>query len=264
MEQHDTQSNSLPAFVRTSTFYGQLLDRDYFDCEQRYFLEKISLLNRMVSGHGVICGLDVRLCHGGRAVTVTPGAALDRRGRILVVSSPSAPVDLGPPDEPDTREDPAEEERRNRDDYDQDDRHDKGRWAHVVICYHECPARPEPVMAPSCEGESACAPGRVEERYKIEIRPGRSPRIECECSSPDLVQGGRINYPALATWITQNCPSPKGDPCIPLANIRLRGGGCGKDDIDITIRPIVYTNDLLWDLLVGLANEAQQPRGGKA
>ena len=259
MEQHDTHSNSLPAFVRTSTFYGQLLDRDYFDCEQRYFLEKISLLSRMVSGYGVICGLDVRLCHDGRAVIVTPGAALDRRGRVIVVGSASAPVDL--PAEPEEPKEPKQT------DYDQDDRqgrNGKGRWAHIVICYHECAAKPEPVMAPSCEGESACAPGRIEERYKIEIRPGRAPHVDCESRSPDFVQAGRINYPAIATWITQNCPSSKGDPCIPLANIRLRREGCGKDDIDITVRPIVYTNDLLWDLLVGLANEAEQPRGGKA
>jgi hypothetical protein len=259
MEHHDTHSHSLPAFVRTSTFYGQLLDRDYFDCEQRYFLEKISLLNRMVVGYGVICGLDVRLCHGGKGVIVTPGAALDRRGRVIVVGSPSKPVDLpAPPEEP---KDPKQT------DYDQDDRHghnSKGRWAHVVICYHECAARPEPVMAPSCEGETACAPGRVEERYKIEVRPGRAPHIGCESRSPDFVQGGRINYPALATWITQNCPSTGGDVCIPLANIRLRGEGCGKEDVDITIRPIVYTNDLLWDLICGLLNEAEQPRGGKA
>jgi len=261
--ENDTHSDSLPAFVRTSTFYGQLLDRDYFECEQRYFLEKISLLNRLVSGYGVICGLDVRPCDEGRAVRVTAGTALDRCGQVIVVGSTSAPVKIG---EPGDRDEPDEPDDEKGDEYDdRDDRRGrKGRWAHVVICYHECSARPEPVMAPNCEDEEPCAPGRVEERYRIEIRPGRSPRIECECSSPDLVQGGRINYPALATWITQSCPPLKDDCCIPLANIRLHRGGCDNGDIDITIRPIVYTNDLLWDLLVGLANEAEQPRGGKS
>jgi hypothetical protein len=39
---------------------------------------------------------------------------------------------------------------------------------------------------------------------------------------------------------------------------------CHSDDIDITVRPIVYTNDLLFELILALMNEGQDyPRGGK-
>ena len=57
----------------------------------------------------------------------------------------------------------------------------------------------------------------------------------------------------------------KGDGCIPLANVRLpRGNRCESEDIDISVRPIVYTNDLLFELIVGVMNEWQpRPRAGK-
>jgi hypothetical protein len=56
------------------------------------------------------------------------------------------------------------------------------------------------------------------------------------------------------------------DVCIPLANIRLPEGEdpLQVSDIDISPRPIVYSNDLLFDILLTLAGETPTyNRGGK-
>jgi hypothetical protein len=55
------------------------------------------------------------------------------------------------------------------------------------------------------------------------------------------------------------------DPCLPLANVRLaKADGSSPADVDITIRPIVYTNDLLFEL-TNAQNSDQKARlrGGK-
>ena len=50
----------IPYFERNNFFYGKMMTvRDFF-AEQFYFNEKRWLINRMVLGWGVVCGLDVR------------------------------------------------------------------------------------------------------------------------------------------------------------------------------------------------------------
>ena len=78
------------------------------------------------------------------------------------------------------------------------------------------------------------------------------------------MMGGRLNYKQLAEFVTSSCAPVPCDPCIVLANIRLpkSGDACCADDIDISVRPIVYTNDLLFELLLGLTSHNQsRPKG---
>ena len=76
----------IPYFERNNYFYGKLMTvRDFF-AEQCYFNEKRWLINRMILGWGVVCGLDVRQkkdCPG--EVVVTPGLAIDCCGREVLV-----------------------------------------------------------------------------------------------------------------------------------------------------------------------------------
>lgn len=78
----------IPAFERNNFFYGKLMTvRDFCD-EQRYFNEKRWLLNRMISGWGVVCGLDVTVDTESGAtnrLSVSPGLALDCCGREILV-----------------------------------------------------------------------------------------------------------------------------------------------------------------------------------
>jgi hypothetical protein len=86
------------------------------------------------------------------------------------------------------------------------------------------------------------------------------------CSLNDVISGAHLSYDALATWITRPCRPVPDDPCIPIANVRLpaEGATCEAGDVDITIRPIVYTNDLLYELILCVMSDGQnRTRGGK-
>jgi len=77
---------------------------------------------------------------------------------------------------------------------------------------------------------------------------------------------GRVNYYALVERVTRGCPNLPSDLCIPIANIRLPEGDAQLEvsDIDISPRPIVYTNDLLFDIILGLVDQTPAyNRGGK-
>ncbi len=86
----------IPIFERNNYYYGKLLTvRDYED-EQCYFNEKRWLINRMVNGWGVVCGLDVEripiskgpceeIKYDETKVLVKPGLAIDCCGREILV-----------------------------------------------------------------------------------------------------------------------------------------------------------------------------------
>lgn len=73
-------------FERNNYFHGKVLSARDLTLEQRYFNEKRWLLNRMVLGWGVVCGLDVAL--EGGALVVQPGLALDCCGHEILVCEP--------------------------------------------------------------------------------------------------------------------------------------------------------------------------------
>ncbi|MEV7043524.1 hypothetical protein [Amycolatopsis sp. NPDC051061] len=75
------------AFVRPRFFAGQLLTEDDLTLLTDYVAGKDRLHNRMVSGPGVVCGLEVTCdsCAGG-TVSVHPGHALDCCGNDIVLS----------------------------------------------------------------------------------------------------------------------------------------------------------------------------------
>jgi hypothetical protein len=136
----------------------------------------------------------------------------------------------------------------------------------VLICYHECESDPMPILAGDCGNAQPCAPSTIREQYKIAFKEGCAPPISFECRIPEVASRRRIDYAALARWVSGTCPAPQEEPCIPLANIRLEGEHghrCKPENIDITIRPIVYTNDLLFDLLLALLTDTPEHRRGK-
>lgn len=75
------------AFVRPRFYAGQLLTEDDLGLLTDYVAGKDRLHNRMVSGPGVVCGLEVTCdaCAGG-TVAVHPGHALDCCGNDIVLS----------------------------------------------------------------------------------------------------------------------------------------------------------------------------------
>jgi hypothetical protein len=73
-------------FERNNYYDGKSLNvRDLTD-EQRYFNEKRWLINRMVLGWGVVCGLEV--CFQDGCLVVRPGLAIDCCGHEILVCAP--------------------------------------------------------------------------------------------------------------------------------------------------------------------------------
>jgi hypothetical protein len=243
--------------IRNRYFYGKLLDSYHFERETGYLNRKRWLINRLVNGWGVVCGLDVVSAERHEHLFVQPGVAIDKAGREIIVPSPSRHVEI--PSK--VVEEAAETESADRHGWKK-----RRTTVHLVLCYHECLIEPTPAMTTECNGAERCEPGAVAERYRLEFRPGPAPRVPMACHEydfPDVVSRRGIEYRLLAEWVTRACPEVPKDPCIPLANIRVWGEdrpGCGRDDIDIAVRPIVYSNDVLFLLLLSLLEEPEHRR----
>lgn len=253
--QQQRQRADLKTPVRNRYFYGKLLDVFHFELEQTYSNSKRWLLNRLVTGPGVVCGLDVTPTPDNKGVIVLPGLAIDRCGREIIVAEPSRPVELPPM--PPYQADTAKPENQAR--YQgRPERHVycEDEYAHVVLCYHECESDPVPALGGDCETVTLCAAGSIREQYRVEVREGYAP--ERASSFPDVITGRRINYSAIVEYVTRACRPLPDDCCIPLANVRLRDSGHGwEPEIDINCRPIVYNNRLLYDLLVSLVKHEE-------
>ena len=85
-----TNGYSLSTFERNNYFYGKLLTVRDFEAEQKYNIEKDRLIDRLILGEGIVCGLEIQLEPQTAAntlnLTLTPGVALDRSGSEIVVS----------------------------------------------------------------------------------------------------------------------------------------------------------------------------------
>lgn len=257
--------------VRNRYFYGKLLDVVNFELEQNYFNSKRWMLNRLVTGYGVVCGLSVQLAKDNQSVIVQPGLAIDKCGREIVVCAPSDPISLPAPPSPPapttsttggTGSPSAGGAASPGSPGDCCD----GAYVHLSICYHECPSDPVPAMGGDCDDHGLCSPGSIRERYALELDDGKLAPASNNSRVQDLISNGQINYGALANYITNPCVTLPVECCIPLANILIPdpGGSYDQSSIDITVRPIVYTNDLLYELILAFMNQGQsQARGGK-
>lgn len=238
----------LKAPVRNHYFYGKLLDVYHLELEQNYFNAKNQLVNRLITGPGVMCGLGVELTDHD-SVIVKPGMAIDRCGREIIVPHTSKRVPLPPL--PPYQKPGKKYQGSARSGYDEREspQYCERPFAHIVLCYHECGTDPVPTMAGDCETVAVCASSSIREQYKIEMREGFAPQRHSNFPR-DVIEEGKINYRALVDYVTDNCRALPDDCCLPLANVELRHGeGAWEPEIDISVRPIIYTNRLLFDLI---------------
>jgi hypothetical protein len=267
-------AGELKSPVRNRYYYGKLLDVHHFELEQKYFNLKRALINQRVIGSGVVCGLDVVLSQDVRSVIVQPGLALDRCGREIVVSCPSNPISLEPwlrpaPVTPPAASGSASPARANPASPAPDD----GKWIHLCLCFYECETDPEPAFGGDCDSEARCASGAIRERYKIDICEGKVKPPQAKCNLSELFSQNTLDYAALARFISRSCTRTPDSCCIPLANIQFPpaqtqnppagqtpGSQVPAPVVDITIRPVVLTNPLLFQLMLCLcAPNGQTP-----
>jgi hypothetical protein len=274
--------------VRNRYYYGKLLDVFHFDLEQSYFNNKRWLLNRLVSGYGVVCGLNVTLGSDGQSVAVTPGVAIDKCGREIIVCQQSDPFPLPAPLVPSTTNQgggPAPSQPANPAPAGvsatgvtvappppppppmNGDCSDTGVYKYLSICYHECPSDPSPALGGDCDTQAICTPGSIRERYSLKLTDGKLCPAPTTTSLPNVISNGTLNYQALASYVTNlPCCAPGVDCCIPLANIQIptQPQTYTQNSFDISIRPLVYTADMLYELMLAwMGPTAPALRGGK-
>jgi hypothetical protein len=143
-----------PHFERNNYFYGkQFTVRDLLQ-EQSYFNDKRQLINRMVLGWGVVCGLDVQWDPKKREFIVETGMALDCCGHEIIV---------------------CEQQRVPFDDYEEHCRGVREKPDHqgkFVLCldYDECHAEPVELPAGGCDDDERTEFNRVRDGFKLRIK----------------------------------------------------------------------------------------------
>lgn len=148
---------------RARYFHGMLMtDRDFRE-EQIYLNEKRKLLNQMLHGWGVVCGLKVKTTTpAGPNVIVEPGLALDCRGNeILVCEEQTIDPCVKPPSHTELQAGLCDESLIAGREF---------TTLYVMIKYKERITDPVPVYAPggSCE-EKVRDYSRTQEGYCIEV-----------------------------------------------------------------------------------------------
>ena len=174
-------------FKRSRYFHGQLMtDRDFRE-EQIYHNEKRKLLNRMLHGWGVVCGLEIEPVKEKKmTVRIGRGLAIDAAGNEIYLDE-SYELDLsetiGSSGQASGSDVCAENEEKKT----------ENRW-YIVLKYKEVPTDPVPVYTPGSEcEEKACDYSRIEEGYCIELsREGCTASNEqtlCETLNPNSDSG---------------------------------------------------------------------------
>lgn len=237
--------------TRNKYFYSKLMDAFHFELEQFYGIRKRSVLNRLALGHGVLCGLQVAPTADGKQIVVGPGICLDSLGREVIVPEQSRSVDP----------------RQPTDDCAQPDgeRLLNANVVHICLAYHECEAEPVPVLVGDCDRQSGCAASLIRERYRILVRKGPAPEMNPSCGFQNIFAPPPAGQPSplyseLVKRIGQPCPDPE-EPCVVLSEIKLPDGNAAITPamINPVVRPIVYNNELLFELLLCLAKQIEPP-----
>lgn len=258
-EQHHALGRlSTPA--RNHYFYGKMMDVNHFVLEQQYHIDMRRLLNRLGLGYGVLSGLGVKVVAGNGAETncirVCPGVAIDRLGREIIVPTMSRPINPWQL----TNEWGRPAGGTNN-----------GQKVLVCLAYHECPEEPTSVLVGDCETEQGYAPSIICERYRVLVlsREDFAGEHYC-CPGSDLLDtsdtacnGGSAgltpeSHRQLAEYVASLEPNwePRDEGsrpvCVPLALVTLPGsnGSLQQTDIDLSVRPLVFSSELLFRLLL--------------
>ena len=242
MQQHESSQScecgvcKVSHFERNNYFHGKLLSARDLKAEQLYFNEKRWLINRMILGWGIVCGLEVKQENG--CLVIEPGLALDCCGHELLVCEQKK---LGVKKiANDLRVDPCAPFRPIR-------------W---VLCleYSEC--KTEPVKLPSACGDDELGEhNRIRDHYQLTVR-----ELDEDCfedQSDDCCPYERLGCDPIHKVVldgSRKCPKCKDCECVLLAIGTLeRGPGDAAqfslDEDFWKYQRVVYTNPALANLI---------------
>jgi hypothetical protein len=215
--------------------FGLMLDVERFQREQDYFNQKRRILNRLVTGSGVVSGLGLAWNPATSTLSLAPGLAIDPAGREITVPKATV-IDVtqltdakGKP----TGAVPA------------------GASILVAIAYAEKKTDPVPLLVLDCDHPGGCAPSIIAEDFYfvVTVVPGPPPAFPgCVFGSLPLPPGAAL-LAAIANQIAGGYAAAPADTSIPLGRLDLSSGVLDA----VSDRPIVYDNTLLYQLIVCLA-----------
>lgn len=174
-------------FERNRYFYGKLLTANDFEAEQKYLNGKRSMLNRLLHGVGVVCGMNV-VKVDDNSIIVESGLALDYAGREIVVDQSvvrklSALDGFGSYQNEETKE---------------------AGYVYLCVDYFEAEAEPvHSIVQTSVKDMDGMEHGKYEEGYRLFL----TSREPAGGLSPDsLYKERRIVYWGHGIKITQSMP----------------------------------------------------------
>jgi hypothetical protein len=220
-------------YERNNYFYQKSFTvRDMF-AEQSYFNQKRYLINRMILGWGVVCGLDVCVPEGCNYLVVEPGLALDCCGREILVCER---IKLTP--------DLVKEHCGQGD--------SEIEWA-LCLEYDDCKSE----RVQTCEGKQEY--NRIRDHYRFRFYPKEEVCVQrqdescCPAEYEGLPGGKQSIHGDLCNRIREGCPECEECACVVLATGKLTyDGKAGAKITEIdpcTYRKLVHRNDLLFELL---------------
>src|SRR5262245_53356210 len=199
----------LVAPKRNHYFYGKLMDVAQFNKEQSYLNHKRWLLNRLMFGTGVVCGLDIVVdATDKNMLQLKPGMALDASGHEILV--PEA-VHFNPRKLTDEKGRPAGDALGS---------------VEICLAYGEKATDLVPVLVPDCDAPGHCAAGTVREGFHVLVRDpvGLLKPHGCELGEFPLPADDAL-HELLCKLINAESTPPPTHACVVLARVDLPAVG---------------------------------------
>lgn len=252
----DFECESLPPFERNNYFYGKLMTVDDFKVEQEYFVNKHRLINRLVHGSGVICGLRVLKTDENKEecpdkelpktslIRITEGVAIDCCGREIVVPR-CVDVDL--------------KEKLTLREVDED------RDAYVWIKHDIHGEKLVPVDSETPSDEVEQNYSRISESHRVEV-DWELPKSPSGCGDDTCREWNDYDDAEMEELYLRRCPPACKDGVVVLARVRVK-----RDEDTLVIemvdnmvqvgktvqRRLVYGNYRLFELIDSLSRRIE-------
>ncbi|HMK56393.1 MAG TPA: hypothetical protein VK448_07140 [Dissulfurispiraceae bacterium] len=231
----------IPCFERNNFFYGKLMTVRDFSAEQCYFNEKRWLINRMVHGWGVVCGLDVvAVKDNPTKVTVTTGLAIDCCGREVLVCEEQG-VELVPgPSDCHTKKGEDNGEKK----------------LYICIDYRECKTEPVQLPPVSCDKKEKGEFNRIRDSFIISVRRPDEVCIPDDCPKYCPLSENKSSplREYLCGKLKAGCPECLEKCCVILAEVTITPATDATQPPTVVIdacskRQLVYGNAMLFELI---------------
>jgi len=251
----DRDFGTLTAPRRNRFYYGKLMDVLQFETDQTYHRRQQALANRLTVGKGVLCGLSLRIVDD--RLELGSGSAIDGMGHLIEVPHS---VQIDPWGEDDACPCCEEETRRPRP-------RDESGTVTIWLCYRECVTDLAPALVDDCATPDRCEAGTTVETYCIRLTDGapepRAPSPGCEALGlHDIAlerdERIRLRRTRLCELLDAGCEADPDAACVPIATVELTANGTIGALTVCPVRPRLYSNDTLLELILCLADRIEE------